>query len=617
MLDGSPVPGLPLRVPAQDRVPAAATRARPLRDVWARRATATRCSSTCTCRSARCAAASATCSPGPTRRPSRCAAYLRQLRREADAVARRAGRGARSPPARSAAARRPTSTAAELERAVRHRGRRRRPDRRPAVGRDLAGHRHAGPARGAGRRTARTGSASACRASSTPRPTPPAGRSDAPTWTRALAAIRDAGDSRAQHRPDLRHRRPDAGDAGSTRSTRRCAWRPEELYLYPLYVRPLTGLGRRTATSDAGLGRGSGSTLYRQGRDMLARRRATGRCRCACSAAPTCPTPAARLLLPGRRHGRPRLRRPLVHHERCTTRSTTRSASAACAAIIDDYLAGRRRLRRRRGRLRARRGRAAPPLAGQVAAAGRRAATAPACRARFGDRRGRRRSPSSHDLADRGLARRRRRDRLRLTDDGLAHADAIGPWLFSAGGAGARWREYAPAMNLDPLPRPAGELQLRLPVLPVRQAAGQPGAAARRPRRAGALRRLGHGATRTRTSASSVLFTPWGEALTRPLVPRRAWCELSRLSARGAGGDPDQPGRPARLARRRPTGHRLALWARTTPARCRTSAFLRQCRTLDALGVRYTVGVVGLPEHLPRRGAPRCAARCRRASTCG
>ncbi len=25
------------------------------------------------------------------------------------------------------------------------------------------------------------------------------------------------------------------------------AWRPEELYLYPLYVRPLTGLGRHTA----------------------------------------------------------------------------------------------------------------------------------------------------------------------------------------------------------------------------------------------------------------------------------------------------------------------------------------------------------------------------------
>ncbi|MFF4986886.1 STM4012 family radical SAM protein [Streptosporangium saharense] len=42
------------------------------------------------------------------------------------------------------------------------------------------------------------------------------------------------------------------------------AWRPEELYLYPLYVRPLTGLGRRAGDwDDHRLG------LYRQGRDHL------------------------------------------------------------------------------------------------------------------------------------------------------------------------------------------------------------------------------------------------------------------------------------------------------------------------------------------------------------
>ncbi|MDX3071283.1 STM4012 family radical SAM protein [Streptomyces sp. MI02-7b] len=48
------------------------------------------------------------------------------------------------------------------------------------------------------------------------------------------------------------------------------AWRPEELYLYPLYVRPLTGLGRQAGT-------GSGDPawdeqrlrLYRRGRDHL------------------------------------------------------------------------------------------------------------------------------------------------------------------------------------------------------------------------------------------------------------------------------------------------------------------------------------------------------------
>ncbi|WP_328665956.1 STM4012 family radical SAM protein [Streptomyces sp. NBC_00322] len=46
------------------------------------------------------------------------------------------------------------------------------------------------------------------------------------------------------------------------------AWRPEELYLYPLYVRPLTGLGRIGAEADAAWDRRR-LRLYRQGRDHL------------------------------------------------------------------------------------------------------------------------------------------------------------------------------------------------------------------------------------------------------------------------------------------------------------------------------------------------------------
>ncbi|GAB7051686.1 STM4012 family radical SAM protein [Catenuloplanes indicus] len=45
------------------------------------------------------------------------------------------------------------------------------------------------------------------------------------------------------------------------------AWRPEELYLYPLYVRPLTGLGRR-ASSRADWD-GQRMALYRQAVDVL------------------------------------------------------------------------------------------------------------------------------------------------------------------------------------------------------------------------------------------------------------------------------------------------------------------------------------------------------------
>ncbi|WP_066954954.1 STM4012 family radical SAM protein [Streptomyces lushanensis] len=46
------------------------------------------------------------------------------------------------------------------------------------------------------------------------------------------------------------------------------AWRPEELYLYPLYIRPLTGLGRLGAGGEA-VWDAQRLRLYRQGRDRL------------------------------------------------------------------------------------------------------------------------------------------------------------------------------------------------------------------------------------------------------------------------------------------------------------------------------------------------------------
>ncbi|GJF32224.1 coproporphyrinogen III oxidase [Kitasatospora sp. NE20-6] len=47
------------------------------------------------------------------------------------------------------------------------------------------------------------------------------------------------------------------------------AWRPEELYLYPLYVRPLTGLGRRAADEPSPQWDAQRLALYRAGRDHL------------------------------------------------------------------------------------------------------------------------------------------------------------------------------------------------------------------------------------------------------------------------------------------------------------------------------------------------------------
>ncbi|MGW1770465.1 STM4012 family radical SAM protein [Streptomyces sp. NPDC002104] len=47
------------------------------------------------------------------------------------------------------------------------------------------------------------------------------------------------------------------------------AWQPEELYLYPLYVRPLTGLGRRPAESSSAGWDEQRLRLYRAGREHL------------------------------------------------------------------------------------------------------------------------------------------------------------------------------------------------------------------------------------------------------------------------------------------------------------------------------------------------------------
>ncbi|MGW7198552.1 STM4012 family radical SAM protein [Streptomyces chryseus] len=83
----------------------------------------------------------------------------------------------------------------------------------------------------------------------------------------ALAAVRDAGIPVLNI--DLIY-----GIEGQSAATWRTsldaalAWRPEELYLYPLYVRPLTGLGRIGADADAAWDT-QRLRLYRQGRDHL------------------------------------------------------------------------------------------------------------------------------------------------------------------------------------------------------------------------------------------------------------------------------------------------------------------------------------------------------------
>lgn len=103
----------------------------------------------------------------------------------------------------------------------------------------------------------------------------------------------------------------------------------------------------------------------------------------------------------------------------------------------------------------------------------------------------------------------------------------------------------------------------------------------------------------------SVLFTPWGEALTRSWY-RDAMITLSWLP------NVERVVTQTNLAARvewladcdRPS---LALWTTYHPGQVTRERFLNRCRSLSALGIRYSVGVVGLQEHLNEALALRAA----------
>jgi len=94
----------------------------------------------------------------------------------------------------------------------------------------------------------------------------------------------------------------------------------------------------------------------------------------------------------------------------------------------------------------------------------------------------------------------------------------------------------------------------------------------------------------------SVLFTPWGEGLTR-IWYREAMLALSHLS------HVDRVAIQTNLACRVDwlAGADLstvALWATYHPGQVRRASFLARCERLREIGVRFSVGVVGLPHHL-------------------
>ena len=103
----------------------------------------------------------------------------------------------------------------------------------------------------------------------------------------------------------------------------------------------------------------------------------------------------------------------------------------------------------------------------------------------------------------------------------------------------------------------------------------------------------------------SVLFTPWGEGLSRSWY-RDALVALSNLShVDRVAIQTNLAGRTEFLADA--DRRTVALWATYHPGQVSRRAFLGRCAGLDALGVRYSVGVVGLPEHLAEARAMRAA----------
>ncbi|AGJ58661.1 MULTISPECIES: STM4011 family radical SAM protein [Streptomyces] len=94
----------------------------------------------------------------------------------------------------------------------------------------------------------------------------------------------------------------------------------------------------------------------------------------------------------------------------------------------------------------------------------------------------------------------------------------------------------------------------------------------------------------------SVLFTPWGEGLVRSWY-RRALVEMSLLPHVGRVAiQTNLSGRTGWLAEA--DRDKVALWCTYHPGQTPYERFLARCRELTALGVRHSVGIVGLDEHL-------------------
>ncbi|WP_081922405.1 STM4011 family radical SAM protein [Janthinobacterium sp. RA13] len=104
----------------------------------------------------------------------------------------------------------------------------------------------------------------------------------------------------------------------------------------------------------------------------------------------------------------------------------------------------------------------------------------------------------------------------------------------------------------------------------------------------------------------SVLFTPWGEALVRRHY-RTAMQTLAALPhVRQVALQTNLSG-PLNWLHDMPGLEKIGLWCTYHPDQTTLARFLARCARLDAMGVRYSVGVVAINEHLDAIRALRAA----------
>jgi MoaA/NifB/PqqE/SkfB family radical SAM enzyme len=95
----------------------------------------------------------------------------------------------------------------------------------------------------------------------------------------------------------------------------------------------------------------------------------------------------------------------------------------------------------------------------------------------------------------------------------------------------------------------------------------------------------------------SILFTPWGEALTYPWYPESIH-QLSRMPH--VSKVVAQTNLSSELGWLADTERsKIALWCTYHPDHVESLEFLGKCNGLDTLKIRHSVGMVGIREHLP------------------